>query len=92
MSKPVRWTIRFSGHVQGVGFRQTCCENACPCGITGWVRNRSDGSVELVGEGELPDLKKFVRSVENSTFGEVSDRQIDEAEATGEFPDFRVRH
>lgn len=87
----VRWHVIFRGRVQGVGFRQTCCEYACPNSIRGWVRNRDDGTVELVGEGSERDLHAFVRDVALNTFGEVSDKQLTEEKASGEFHDFSVR-
>jgi acylphosphatase len=48
------------GHVQGVGFRYFVKECADKYKLTGWVRNRYDGSVELTAEGEKPNLDKLV--------------------------------
>ena len=42
------------GSVQGVGFRFAACEAASECSVRGWVRNLSDGSVEIVAQGS-PD-------------------------------------
>jgi acylphosphatase len=49
-----RVRIVVSGRVQGVWFRESCREQAVALGVAGWVRNRSDGTVEAVVEG-LPD-------------------------------------
>jgi acylphosphatase len=50
----VRRRIVVEGQVQGVFFRSTCRREAQSRGVTGWVRNRPDGTVEAVLEGE-PD-------------------------------------
>ena len=49
-----------SGDVQGVGFRAWTKRKAKECDVTGWVKNRDDGTVETVGEGEEENLKEFI--------------------------------
>lgn len=44
--------LRVSGRVQGVGYRDTMRAEALAHGITGWVRNRRDGTVEAVVQGD----------------------------------------
>lgn len=51
------------GHVQGVGFRYFVKENADVLTLTGWVRNRYDGSVELFAEGNRESLEKILEIV-----------------------------
>ena len=46
-----RWQLLIHGRVHGVGFRSSCTRRAQDLGITGWVRNRHDGSVEVQAEG-----------------------------------------
>ncbi len=48
----VRRRVTASGRVQGVFFRDSCRRMALANGLAGWVRNRSDGAVEAVLEGE----------------------------------------
>jgi acylphosphatase len=43
--------VIFRGHVQGVGFRYTACGIATQYGLTGFVRNRPDGTVEALIQG-----------------------------------------
>jgi acylphosphatase len=48
----VRRRVVVTGLVQGVWFRDTCQSRARRSGVSGWIRNRADGSVEAVFEGE----------------------------------------
>jgi acylphosphatase len=53
-----RLSIR--GRVQGVGYRQWMVEEARSLGLTGWVRNRRDGSVEAVFSGDAGDVSEML--------------------------------
>jgi len=57
-SKSVRVVVR--GHVQGVFFRATTAQRAAEAQVTGWVRNRSDGSVEAHFEGPASAVDALV--------------------------------
>jgi acylphosphatase len=48
------------GDVQGVGFRYYVQRRAEEMGLAGWVRNRPDGSVEVVAEGSRPALGRLL--------------------------------
>lgn len=50
-----------SGHVQGVAFRYYTRQEALKLGLTGWVRNVSDGRVEVWACGETEAVEKFCR-------------------------------
>lgn len=55
----VRYRVVVTGEVQGVWFRESCRRQAVAVGVTGWVRNLRDGSVEAVLEGD-PDAVERV--------------------------------
>ena len=58
------WLVRVTGRVQGIGYRQACLRRAQELGITGWVRNRMDGSVEAMLQGspeQLADMCGWLR-------------------------------
>jgi acylphosphatase len=52
--------IRVKGRVQGVGFRYALRDEAERLGLTGWVRNRADGSVEALVQGEVRAIERLV--------------------------------
>jgi acylphosphatase len=48
------------GRVQGVGFRYALVDAAAALGVTGWVRNRRDGSVEALVQGEPAQVEAII--------------------------------
>ena len=81
----------FTGRVQGVGFRFMVCRIAERVSVTGFVRNLSNGEVEVVAEGTEPDLSDFIYDIRNSQLKRyiVQDR-VTWKTATGEFDRFGV--
>ena len=66
------------GRVQGVGFRFFVREKASLFGLCGWVRNRSDGTVELYAEGEDGSVREFMTEIEKGpVFGNISGLTVD---------------
>jgi acylphosphatase len=61
MTRTVRAVV--SGMVQGVGFRYFVQRLAWHCDVTGWCRNRSDGTVEIVGTASPQALEAFLAGV-----------------------------
>lgn len=57
---PVRRRVVVRGRVQGVFFRDTVRTRAREAGVAGWVRNRPDGAVEAVFEGDLERVEEMV--------------------------------
>jgi len=52
--------IRVKGRVQGVGFRDALHAEALRLGVHGWVRNRADGSLEAVLQGDAPAVARLI--------------------------------
>jgi acylphosphatase len=86
-----RVSLRIRGKVQGVFFRESTRIEATRLGLTGWVRNRDDGSVEAVAEGEQAALEEFIRWCHRGPqAARVTDVERMESESTGEFRAFTV--
>ncbi len=80
-----------SGRVQGVAFRYFTERWASELGLTGWVRNRFDGRVEVVAEGKKDGLEALLtRLREGPRSAVVEDVDVVWEQPTGEFRDFRV--
>ena len=73
-----RWHIYFDGRVQGVGFRFTAQIFAAGLGITGWIRNRDDGRVEMEAQGSADSLQKLVDRLRSTPPILITDCDIDE--------------
>ncbi|MCK4324778.1 MAG: acylphosphatase [Armatimonadetes bacterium] len=53
-----------TGRVQGVGFRYFVIRNARQLGLVGWVRNCTDGAVEIVAEGDKQALQRLISKLQ----------------------------
>jgi len=81
------------GDVQGVGFRDFVQRRARELGLQGTVRNRHDGTVEVVAEGSHQALERFrERLREGPRMASVDRVEITEEPATGEFSGFGVTY
>jgi acylphosphatase len=84
--------VRVTGRVQGVFFRAWTAERARGLGVTGWIRNRPDGSVEAHVEGEEPAVRALVEQMRSGPPGaDVSELASDDAPLENG-QDFVVRH
>ena len=87
----IRKTIHFFGNVQGVGFRYTTRSVATEFAVVGYVRNLSNGSVELVAEGNEAEVERFLEMLRNRMSVHIDRKEVRESPATGEFAGFDVR-
>ena len=81
----IRRRVTVSGQVQGVFFRDMCRRQARALAVAGWVRNRADGTVEAVLEGEPAAVEQVLAWMRTGPPGAVvSDVQVDSEEPGGE--------
>jgi len=80
------------GRVQGVGFRAFVEQVASELGVTGWVRNRWNSSVEVLAEGSQVQLEALLEALRRGPRMSYVDTVTPEwGEASGEFHYFAVR-
>lgn len=83
--------VRIEGRVQGVGYRAWAESAALDLGLTGWVRNRHDGAVEAVFQGNADVVAEMVRRCEEGPpYARVARVEII-GEGVGAYDGFEVR-
>ena len=88
-----RARVLISGRVQGVSFRYFTQRTARALGLTGWVRNRPDGSVEALFEGVRATVEQVLAACcQGPPAAEVTEMQVEWETADKEFIDFTVRY
>lgn len=86
----MRRHYRFYGRVQGVGFRYRAQQAARSLGITGWVTNLYDGSVEMEAQGREEELDRMAVMIQQSRYVDVSDRIVKEIKEKEGEHSFRI--
>ena len=81
----------FSGAVQGVGFRFTTERIARRFPVTGFVRNLSEGKVEVVAEGEEASVQEFLAGLREAFSENIRGTETEWSEAAGEFKGFGIK-
>jgi len=82
-----------TGFVQGVGYRKFVKHTARALGLTGWVRNNHDASVEGVAVGQKEKLEKLIDACKKGPLlSEVENVEVEWEENIEEFVEFEVRH
>jgi acylphosphatase len=79
----IRRRVIVRGHVQGVFFRDSVRRRALALGVSGWVRNNPDGSVESVFEGDGEDVARMVGYVHEGPRG----AHVDSVDVADERPE-----
>ena len=88
-----RVRVRIRGMVQGVCFRAFARDAAIQEGVTGWVRNLRDGSVEALFEGDADQVERMIRWChKGSPYGFVDQVEVKEEAYEGAFDRFEVTY
>ena len=88
-----RRIVHFSGRVQGVGFRYTSERIATNFNVAGFVRNLTDGRVELVAEGMPAELDRFLSAIADAMSGNIDSQSVELLEPDGdELTGFKIRY
>jgi len=87
----IRKNILIKGFVQGVSYRKQTRRVASNLGVTGWVRNRSDGDVEACLEGEESAVDALIAwCAFGPRKGRVDEVLVSMNEFSGDFSDFKI--
>ena len=93
MADKVRAHAIISGKVQGVFFRMETQKTAQKKGVSGWVRNKADGTVEAVFEGDKNSVNSTIDWCKQGPPGSrVDNANVEWENYSGEFTDFNVRY
>jgi acylphosphatase len=81
--------LKIFGKVQGVSYRESMRQEAQRCGVSGWVRNRKDGSVEALVQGEQSLVGSLLewcrRGPPSARVDRVEEKTVDEENALRDF-------
>jgi acylphosphatase len=92
-ASPARLHAIVTGIVQGVNFRWFTRRHATELSLTGYVRNRPDGSVEIVAEGPRDALERLLDFVRVGPPSAVVDNvKVEWSAPSGEFAYFEIRY
>ena len=91
MSEPVRRRVVVHGTVQGVFFRDSSRREVVSAGVSGWVCNRPDGTVEAVFEGHVETVASMVEWAQQGPRGAAVERVEESEEPAEGLTGFEVR-
>jgi acylphosphatase len=93
MATPMRLSVIVYGRVHGVFFRDFTRRQAWDLGLTGFVRNLPDGTVEAVAEGQQDALEELLERIKMGPSGaQVDNVDFSWSDHRGEFDRFEVRY
>lgn len=90
--KKLRKRIRFYGEVQAVGFRFQAQYAAKVYGVTGWVRNESDGTVLMEVQGTEDQINSVTAEIDNDPYIRIERMETEWIEPENSEKGFRVKY
>lgn len=88
----VRRRVIYTGRVQGVGFRFTAVSVAERHAVSGWVRNRPDGTVELETQGTPAEVERFLAEIDRVMGSNIRERRVIETSPQSGDAVFEIRY
>lgn len=87
---PVTKQLRLHGRVQGVYYRESMCRKAAELGVTGWVRNRRDGTVEAMVQGGEHAVQRMLEwARQGPEMAQITDMEVEQG--SGSYTGFERR-
>ncbi len=90
MDETLRKHIIFHGRVQGVGFRYRSYYAAQKFGLTGWVRNQYDGTVEMEVQGKELHIDAMLWALEQNDYVWIENMEVKKMQLEPEEKSFRI--
>ena len=87
----IRKRIHFTGTVQGVGFRYRARYAASGCGVTGWVKNEWDGSVQMEAQGTNEQINQVLKMINAGSYIRIDQLEYKEIPVEKEERGFHIR-
>ena len=87
----VRMHMIFTGRVKGVGFRYRASYAAKGLGVTGWVKNQQDGTVEMEAQGSEAQIQKMLKMLQTDSFIAIHKIESEELPLKEQEQGFRVK-
>src|SRR5438309_11431158 len=83
--------VRYTGRVQGVGFRYTAQHLATAYKVAGYVRNLPSGDVEVVAQGTAEEVDAFLAAIGHHLAGHIEQSVVQDA-TPGSYKSFSIRY
>ena len=84
--------VTYEGHVQGVGFRLTTRRYAQGRKVSGWVRNKTDGTVEMIAQGSKQQLQSLLNDINRHFSPNITQADISWSSVSKKIQGFEISY